>query len=140
MSNVQPLSRRNALARLAALVLVPVVLPRRLHAQPRVAHPTPRKGITGDKVLTAAQLASAPHLVELFDGVRNIPQVVDGIRCHCGCADMDGHYSLLSCYESEAAMAKICPICQGEGRVAVRLAKAGKSLDEIRAAIDAQFG
>jgi hypothetical protein len=37
-------------------------------------------------------------------------------------------------------MAKICPICQGEGRVAVRLAKAGKSLDEIRDAIDSQYG
>jgi hypothetical protein len=37
-------------------------------------------------------------------------------------------------------MARSCPICQGEGRVAVRMAKAGKSLDEIRAAIDAQYG
>jgi hypothetical protein len=104
------------------------------------AHPTPRKGITADKVLTAAQLAHAPQLVPIFDGVREIPHIIDGIRCHCGCADLNGHYSLLSCYEGENAMAKICPICQGEGRVAARLAKAGKSLDEIRVAIDAQFG
>lgn len=104
------------------------------------AHPTPRAGITADKVLTAVQLEKSPHLVPIFDGVRAIPHIIDGIRCHCGCADLHGHYSLLSCYEGEDAMARICPICQGEGRVAARLAKAGKTLDEIRLAIDAQFG
>jgi hypothetical protein len=113
-----------------------------LPAQTRgVAHPTPRKGITGAKVLVAAQLERYPGLVSLFDGIREIPHIVDGIGCHCGCALLvETHYSLLSCYETENAMAKICPICQGEGRMAVRLAKAGKSLDEIREAIDAQFG
>ena len=81
-----------------------------------------------------------PLWSDLFDDVRAIPQIVDGIRCHCGCADLDGHYSLLTCYEGEDAMAKICPICQGMGRVAVRMHKAGRSLDEIRVAVDAQFG
>lgn len=104
-----------------------------------VTHPKPRPGITGAKVLTADQLAKSAHLVPLFDGIRAIPHIADGIRCNCGCAELPGFYSLLSCYEGDA-MAKICPICQGEGRVAVRLAKEGKSLDEIRAAIDAQFG
>ena len=37
-------------------------------------------------------------------------------------------------------MARICPICQGEGRVAVRLHREGRTLAEIREAIDAQFG
>lgn len=105
----------------------------------RFAHPTPRAGITGAKVLTAADLTRSPHLVELFDGIRAIPRIADGIGCHCGCAELSSHYSLLSCYEGEA-MAKACPICQGEGRVTVRMAKAGKSLAEIRTAIDAQFG
>ena len=66
-------------------------------------------------------------------------EVVDGIRCQCGCADSPGYYSLLSCYEGDA-MAKSCPICQGQGRLAHRLHKAGKSLDEIRAAIEARYG
>ena len=82
----------------------------------------------------------AQGLLLLRAQLRDIGHIIDGIRCHCGCADLNGHYSLLSCYEGEDAMAKICPICQGEGRVAARLAKAGKSLDEIRVAIDAQFG
>ncbi len=71
--------------------------------------------------------------------VREIPEVVDGIRCQCGCADSPGYYSLLSCYEGDA-MAKGCPICQGQGRLAHRLHKAGKTLDEIRSAIEARYG
>jgi hypothetical protein len=37
-------------------------------------------------------------------------------------------------------MARHCQICQGQGRLAHRLHKDGKSLDEIRAAIDARYG
>ena len=135
------ISRRSALVAVLSAGAGTFFLPGRLTAGVIriVAHPTPRAGITGAQVLTAAHLAKSPHLVELFDGIRAIPRIADGIGCHCGCAELSGHYSLLSCYEGEA-MAKACPICQGEGRVTVRLAKAGKSLDEIRAAIDAQFG
>lgn len=138
---IPALTRRSwLLASLSALV---AVLPRGLRAQlvslvP--VHPTPRPGITGARVATSAMLDADPILTELFEGVRKIPQVVDGIRCHCGCADIDGHYSLLTCYEGRHAMARICPICQGEGRVAVRMAGSGKSLADIRIAIDAQYG
>lgn len=102
-------------------------------------HPDPRPGITAAKVLTAEQLAEWSHAAPVFDLVREIPEIADGIRCQCGCADTPGFYSLLSCYESEG-MARYCDICQGEGRLAHRLHKAGKTLDEIRAAIDARFG
>jgi hypothetical protein len=37
-------------------------------------------------------------------------------------------------------MAQHCVICQGEARLAFRLHEQGKSLDQIRAAIDAKFG
>lgn len=142
MTSPLPHSRRTLL-RTTALLVAGLVLPMRrafaVATPPRAEHPTPRPGITGAKVLTAAQLTTSPHLIELFDGIRAIPHIVDGIGCHCGCRELSGHYSLLSCYEAEA-MARSCPICQGEGRVTVRMAKAGKSLTEIRAAIDAQFG
>lgn len=133
------LSRRHFLARCTAglgALLLPLPA---LSAVRRNGHPTPRQGVTGAKVLTKDQLKDAPQLVELFDGVRAIPQIADGIRCNCGCAEIPGMYSLLSCYEGDA-MAKACPICQGEGRLAVRLHKEGKSLDEIRTAIDAVYG
>ena len=102
-------------------------------------HPTPRPGISGAKVLTKEQLEDSPHLIPLFDSVREIPEIVDGIRCNCGCADVEGYYSLLSCYEGDA-MARSCPICQGQGRMTARLHKDGKTLDEIRTAIDARYG
>ena len=63
-------------------------------------HPTPRPGITAERVLPDAKLidkTAAP----VFAMVREIPQVVDGIRCNCGCAELEGFYSLLSCYEAE---------------------------------------
>ncbi len=64
-----------------------------------------------------------------------------GHRHHAlGGAELDSHYSLLTCYLVASAMAMVGPICQGEGRVAVRMAKAGRSLEDICIAIDAQFG
>jgi hypothetical protein len=90
-------------------------------------------------VLAAEQLTDRPKLVSLFDSIRKIPEVIDGIRCNCGCTNPPDFYSLLSCYEAQG-MARDCSICQGQGRLAVRLHGEGKSLDEIRAAIDAKFG
>lgn len=104
-----------------------------------VPHPTPRPGITAAKVLAATQLSAWPHLRQLFDGIRAIPAIADGIRCSCGCAELPEYYSLLSCFEG-AAMATICPICQGAGKLTVRLHGEGQSLAQIRAAVDAQFG
>ena len=139
------LSRRNFLAAGATTVVALLVSSRAVHAARSYSsapgpHPTPRVGITGAKVLGREQLAGKLKLVGLFDSVRAIPEVIDGIRCNCGCSHSDGFYSLLSCYEGKDAMALECAICQGQGRLAVRLHKAGKSLDEIRAAVDAKFG
>lgn len=75
----------------------------------------------------------------IFDLVRQIPEVVDGIRCNCGCAELEGFYSLLSCYE-EHGMAQYCVICQGQAKLTYRLHKEGWSLNGIRASIDAAFG
>lgn len=108
-------------------------------ARTRPPHPTPRPGITGAKVLTRAQLGDHAALAPLFASVRAIPQVVDGIACNCGCADLPGFYSLLSCYEGDG-MAQHCEVCQGEARLAVRLHRDGKTLPQIRTAIDAKFG
>ncbi len=103
-------------------------------------HPTPRPGITSAKVMTAEQLARSPAVIELFDQIRQIPQIVDGIRCHCGCADLEGYYSLLTCFETPAAMARHCLICQGQARLVFQLHQSGQTLDQIRDAIDARFG
>ncbi len=136
-------SRREFLRSGVALVVAMLVTPRLALAAARgmrapLPHPTPRAGITSAKVMTKEDLAAWPDIADAFEGVRAIPEIIDGIRCNCGCAGQKGFYSLLTCYEAPA-MALFCPICQGEGRMAARLHKAGKSLDEIRAAIDAKY-
>lgn len=103
-------------------------------------HPDPRPGIDGSKVLGAEELSGFPHLVSLFDSIREIPHIVDGIRCYCGCADLDGFRSLLTCYEAPAGMARFCEICEGQGRLAYNRWKEGQSLEQIRRAIDARYG
>lgn len=102
-------------------------------------HPTPRPGITAALVPTAEQLAATPKVVDVFDQVREIPQVVDGIRCNCGCAGLKGSYSLLSCFETMDAMAIHCEICQAHGKLVHRMHAAGRTLDEIRRGVDARF-
>ena len=127
----------------AALAALAAMAPRPLAAlaapRPPGPHPTPRPGVDASKVLTSAQLAGDPDAVPAFDAVRSIPAIADGIRCHCGCAGREGFYSLLSCYEGEG-MARMCLVCQGEGRMAERMHRQGRTLDEIRAAIDARYG
>ena len=57
--------------------------------------------------------------------------------CYCGC-ELLGNRSLLTCY-SPTGMARGCPICQGEARLAYRRWKEGQSLEQIRRAIDARY-
>src|SRR5688500_566813 len=113
-----------------------LLIPRDAWGQTAPAHPAPRPGITGKKVLTKEQLAGSPRLISLFDSVREIPEVMDGIGCDCGCTDPPELRSLLSCFEGKG-MARNCYACQRRARSVVRLHKEGKSLDEIRAALDA---
>ena len=101
-------------------------------------HPDPRPGVTGANVLAADKLGGKKKDIELFDGVRRIPQVMDGIRCNCSCPDPPELRSLLSCFEGRG-MARDCVICQGQARLAIRLHTEGRTLNEIRQAVDAKF-
>jgi hypothetical protein len=138
--NALEFSMQHSRRQFITAALTAIIVPKgRLFAQRVGPHPAPRPGITGEKVLTK-ELLGAKHakLAPLFESIREVPQVVDGIRCNCGCTNPPEFYSLLSCYEGKG-MARDCAICQGQGRLAVRLHKEGKTLDEIRAAIDAKF-
>jgi hypothetical protein len=138
-----PLTRRHFLAVLP-LVLLPAAA-RGMHVRARRqerssprTHPEPRAGITAARVLPDTKLTDR-SAAPVYAMVRQIPQVVDGIRCSCGCADLEGFYSLLSCYEA-GGMAQHCVICQGQARLAFKLHGEGWSLNGIRKAIDAQYG
>jgi hypothetical protein len=124
----------------ALLPLALLARPARVMAAPaqKPKHPTPRPGITAAKVLPDAKLTDK-SAAPVYAMVREIPEVVDGIRCNCGCADGEGFYSLLTCFE-QGGMAQHCAICQGQARVAHKLHADGMSLNAIRRAIDAEFG
>lgn len=104
-----------------------------------IEHPEPRAGIDGSDVLPPDVVGPfGDDVVAVYDMIREIPEIADGIACYCGCAAMPNYRSLLTCYHA-GGMAMGCLICQGEGRLAYQRAKEGQSLDRIRRAIDARF-
>ena len=133
-------SRREALrtvVRAAAAAVAVLALPRGAGALPRRArHPDPRPGITAANVL--ADDAVPERARAAYRVAREIPGILDGIYCHCDCAERDGKRSLLGCFEG--TMASTCGICRGEATLAGRLNAKGRSLDEIRAAVDDEYG
>jgi hypothetical protein len=139
------ITRRSFVALLPAVLFARPAAAMRAKADPSLRsgrqrdpkHPTPRPGITAAKVLPDAKVEKSAR--KAFAMVREIPQVVDGIRCNCGCAELEGFYSLLSCYEA-GGMAQHCVICQGQARLAYKLHGEGWSLNGIRKAIDAEYG
>lgn len=122
----------------AALALLPrEAVPRRV----RLSHPEPRPEVDGSVVVAEAQLRSEgvpEETIEIYNGIREIPHVADGLACYCGCMLL-GNRSLLTCY-GEKGMARGCNICQGEARLAIRRHAEGQDLDQIRRAIDARYG
>ncbi len=134
-----PITRRALLAATAAIAVWPRAL-RAAARRNRGPHPTPRPGITAAKVGTKDDLGKHADLLDLFDQIREIPEIADGIHCQCPCGSLEDYYSLLTCYETPGLMATSCPICQGQGRLVYRMHKEGKTLDEIRRGVDARFG
>ena len=135
---VMRLSRRHFVVTLSLLLLGRPARARADQLPRKPKHPEPRAGITAARVLRDDMLTDA-SLAPVFAIVREIPQIVDGIRCTCGCAEMEGFYSLLSCYEKDG-MAQHCLVCQGQAQLAHKLHAEGWSLRGIRRAIDAEFG
>ena len=103
-------------------------------------HPDPRPGIDASQVMTAEELGDLPDSIKaIYEQVREIPEVMDGLGCYCGCSVRPGYRSLLTCYYPDG-MAMGCNICQGQARLAYGRFKEGQTLDQIRRAIDARFG
>jgi hypothetical protein len=101
-------------------------------------HPDPRPGITAAAVVPRAMLAGYPNEVSAYEAARQIPEVLDGLYCHCDCSKHSGHRSLLTCFESQHGAS--CEVCQREAMMAAQMHRQGSTLDQIRQAVDAQFG
>jgi hypothetical protein len=140
----QQLSRADFLRRfggLSAMILFDrsVLLPTTTDPLP---HPEPRPGVTSEKVLKVEDLGDKPRKAvrEAFEAARQHPLIFDGLACGCGCHGKATyeHRSLLVCYETQQP--KGCPACQMEASFVAGMVNDGKSLAEIRAAVDKKFG
>jgi hypothetical protein len=100
-------------------------------------HPEPRPGVTGDKVLAESELGSRRRVLEAYAAARSYPELFDGVYCACRCDKSMDHRSLLSCFESRQAVG--CMACREEAELVARLARDGKTLTEIRRAVDEEF-
>jgi hypothetical protein len=139
-----PLGRRGFLLTALALVATPWrdALAQgawaSTHTVYATRHPDPRPGITAANVLPPDRLPDKKRVRRAYAMAREIPQLFDGLYCHCNCETTQGHRSLLSCFESDQATG--CLACREEAELAHSLHKQGKSLDEIRAAVDKELG
>lgn len=100
-------------------------------------HPEPRAGITGGDVLPPSTYAGYEQIVRAYEAAQQVPQVLDGLYCHCQCRENFSHRSLLSCFQSEHGAS--CDICMGEALMAAEMHRQAKPLEEIRRAVDARF-
>jgi len=100
-------------------------------------HPTPRSGVTAENVMPAVRYAEVPRIEKVYREVSGVPAAVDGIYCYCHCMENMEHRSLLTCFESDHAAG--CDVCLSEGDMVYRMTQQGRSLDQIRQAIDRTF-
>jgi hypothetical protein len=125
-------------------------------ATPMAAEPQPA-GAPGDLMPADASTAWAarpaftkadPMTEEAYAYALYHPQVVQWMPCYCGCGGM-GHRSNLDCYLKPAIPgmpttfeehASYCDICVKTTLLTKKLISEGRSLREIRAAVDQTFG
>jgi hypothetical protein len=118
---------------LAGVVLWRAFAPTDAHA----SHPEPRARITAELVVPSSRYSSEPEIARVYGMAARIPNVLDGLYCHCDCSKHADHRSLLTCFESDHG--SMCDICLGEAELAYNMTQQGKSLEDIRTAIDARF-
>jgi len=136
-------TRRRFLVQLSALVASTgfwqSVHAQRLTIQPNgFPHPAPRPGITAALVLAESDLPDRRRVRQAYAAARAHPELFDGIFCACRCDTSMEHRSLLSCFESRQPIG--CMACREEAELVARMARDGKPLDEIRRAVDEEFG
>jgi hypothetical protein len=85
---------------------------------------------------------------QLYKDVAAYLDIINELNCYCGCMLVEpSHSSLLRCYIADISADEVtwsdhstsCGICKMELEDAVKMAKQGKSVDEIEQAIDAKY-
>lgn len=105
------------------------------------SHPEPRADATSvqaEQMVGPERYAAYPRIAEVYAQAREIPEVLDGLYCYCDCSKHSDHYSLLDCFKSDHGAG--CDVCLTEAALAYRLHKEGKTLEQIRTAVDGLYG
>ena len=135
-----PLTRRDALSRMAGAIAAAMLFPTRavpaLSVPKPFPHPEPRPGITAERVLPDSEIGSREKVKKSYAAARANPEIFDGLFCACHCEDE--HRSLLACFESKQATG--CWGCMEQAELVAELVKEKKTLAEIRAAFDKKWG
>ena len=142
----RPISRAAFLRSLGALGALALLRPpRALHAShphhhAGREHPEPRPGITAERIPANDTLGikrdkEKERVFAAYDAARTNPEIFDGLACACGCTGAgQPHRSFLTCYETRQATG--CGGCIEQGELVTKLLKQGKTLAEIRQAVD----
>jgi hypothetical protein len=130
--------RAVATAAFGTIAVPPALLHAGVSRRKPLPHPDPRPGITAAGVLDVDALTESAAVRDAYAAARAYPAIFDGLFCACRCRKSLGHRSLLSCFESRQPIG--CMGCQEEAALAGRKAAAGKSLAEVRAAMDEEYG
>lgn len=101
-------------------------------------HPAPRAELTAEDVAPSSRYAAYPRVAEVYEMAARIPTVLDGLYCHCDCSKHSDHRSLLTCFQDDHGAA--CDVCLTEAALAYRMTGEGRSLNEIRKAVDGLYG
>jgi hypothetical protein len=103
------------------------------------AHPEPRADAeqAGAGVMPPSFFASNPRVRQAYQTAREIPVALDGLYCYCQCKEHLGHRSLLICFHSQHGAG--CDVCIDEAVRAGEMIRDGRSLADIRTAIDVAF-
>jgi hypothetical protein len=135
MPNIRsiPAIRVVVMAMAAIVLVLGLVATRSANAH----HPTPRAGLTAADVESPLRYAGYPRIAEVYEMAAQIPHVLDGLYCHCDCSKHSDHRSLLTCFQDEHGAA--CDVCLTEAALAYRMIGEGKSLKQIRRAVDALY-
>jgi hypothetical protein len=120
-----------------ALAVVAMVLGLAATRDANAHHPTPRAGLTAADVESSARYAAYPRIAEVYEMAAQIPDVLDGLYCYCDCSKHSEHRSLLTCFQDDHGAA--CDVCLTEAALAHGMTRDGKSLKQIRKAVDGLY-
>jgi hypothetical protein len=79
----------------------------------------------------------SPRIMQAYQAARAVPATLDGLYCYCQCNEHMGHRSLLICFHSQHGAG--CDVCIDEAVQAHEMVQQGRTLADIRAAIDVAF-